>query len=823
MKLPKEVAPFSRILHSLADGESPVFLGEIKNNELYFIWFNQLMLEIVGEKQKNNEYSVKNICTENIRIETIKKAVQNGRSININVVLSRRKTHPQPIKLQIIPLTKKYFVGIVHALSQERQLAKVFKALDKVKSFLADSDEVFYQAVLDAAIEAIPGVEAGSLWILDRNQYVCRAQSGYTDRLLGQVLSYEDKLAWYGLGETSLVMGVPRVIGPNEIKQKFIDNEISALACDKPQMANMLVPIVHRGQILGTFNLDSLSDPESITQDSVIAGQILFREIVAYLESRRREYDLQNRLELLTNIAEVSRIARSADSQGQLFMKILASLREHTQTEKASIALLNEEGNTLHVVASTASELTAGTHIPRSEDNVWKAINEKKVIYISNYNMQINKIQKDNRINNNENISVITAPLISSSGKIIGVLTIKSIADKRYRDEEIAFIEAVAEALGMSIERLQALGEARRQAEAHRKLLGLSNEIESMNSPRGIAEIALQTILELTPFEVAVFFTIDSIDNWKIKPEVIAGDYPSGFPRVYYENTIKLGEGIVGLSIKNRESIEVYDYSEYPEALPQVLKMGTKSVLVEPLWVNGVPYGALALVTFASLTTTSSEARNLLKLTARRIERAIERIRDLSSLRQARDSMLRAFGVALERRDYETQGHTERVARLSISLASALGFSRRELEYIRWGAYLHDIGKLSIPDRILLKPGPLDSEEWEIMKQHTKIGCDMLEPIPFLPESSRNIVRYHHERWDGNGYPEGLANTDIPIEARIFAVVDVFDALAHDRPYKKGWPIEDAYQELSKLAGWQLDPVIVSRFLQMHAYINIKK
>jgi len=816
MKLPEDATPFSNIILALEAGENPVFLGEI-DDDIYVVWTDDRLNEFL-KLTDGDRVPASAICPEPARLQPIIDAVKKKRSIEINLKLARPTPRPQPAELQVIPVNEKYFIGLVRFLSQERQLAQVFRSLDRVKSALDGNSDTFYKAVLAAAIDAIPGTEAGSLWILENNRFVCHAQSGFSTSLIGHSLSYEDELAWYGLGETSFIMGIPRIIGPDEIEKRYIENNLSSLSGDLSKLSNLLIPIVYRGQVLGTFNLDNLHEPDAITHDSIIAGQVFVREIVTYIESRRREHELQNRLKLLDRIAEVSRIARSATSQGQLFMKILASLKEHTATEKAAIALLSEDGEALHVVASTSPDLTAGSHIPRGQGASWRAIEEKRVIFIPDANLDPHVARYGSSLQRSDGlVSIISAPLTSVEGKIVGVITVNSQEGSRYRDEEMAFIEAVAEALGMSIERLQALGEATRRAEAYRKLLGLSSEIESIDSPREIAQRALHTILELTPFETAVFYTVDAIDENKIKPEVIAGDYPSRLPRIYFENTIKLGDGLVGSAILNRSSYAVYDYHEYPEALPVFRDLDTKSVLVEPLWVKDTPYGALALLTFTSATFPSSEARNLLQMTARRIERAIERIGHLTSLRQARDSMLRAFGVALERRDYETQGHTERVTQLTVELASALGFRDRELEAIRWGAYLHDIGKLSIPDRILLKPGPLTGEEWEMMRQHTEIGYDMLEPIPFLPETSRNIVRYHHERWDGKGYPQGLANTDIPIEARIFAVADVFDALAHDRPYKKGWPIDAAYAELTKLAGKHLDPVIVDRFLKLHA------
>ena len=816
--MPPALEHFNSFLKALNAGEMPFFIGRVDGSSIWIEHANELLRIALSGSGLDLPQPASHFCTKKNRLDSIRQAVEANRTTTVPVTIPAIGSAPQSAELQVLPLAEGYFAGIVNNLDRDRHLAQVFRSLDRVKAALDEEADIFYKAVLSAAIDSVPGTEAGSLWILEGKRFVCRAQYGFSDDLVGSSVSYEDELSWYGLDEASFLMGIPRIIEPEDIAKRHhnshLVNQIPAFA-DLDDLTNLLIPIVHRGQVLGTFNLDNLHRNNSLTQDSIIAGQVFVREIVAYMESRRREHALQNRLELLDRIATVSRIARSAGSQGQLFMKILSSLREYTSTEEAAFALLSENGDALHIVASTSPDLTAGTRIPRATSASWTAIDEKRVVFIP-------KARHDPRVlhygplppEEAGDISVLAAPLTSVEGKTVGVLTINSHPGKDFSDEEIAFVEAVAESVGMSIERLQALGEATRRATAYRKLLGLSSEIESIDSPREIAQRALRTILELTPFEAAIFYTIDKVNGNKIKPEVIAGDYPPRFPRLYFESGVSLGSGLVGEAIENRESRAVYDYLEYPGAIHEFKEIGARSVLVEPLWVKDTPYGALSLVTFTSPTIPSSEARNLLQLTARRIERAIERINHLTSLKEARDAMLRAFGVALERRDYETQGHTERVTALSVELAAGLGFRGRDLEAIRWGAYLHDIGKLSIPDRILLKPGPLTDEEWELMKRHTEIGYDMLRPIPFLPDATRNIVRYHHERWDGSGYPSGLAGTDIPLEARIFAVVDVFDALAHDRPYKSSWPVHLAYEELSKLAGKHFDPDIVEHFLK---------
>lgn len=183
-----------------------------------------------------------------------------------------------------------------------------------------------------------------------------------------------------------------------------------------------------------------------------------------------------------------------------------------------------------------------------------------------------------------------------------------------------------------------------------------------------------------------------------------------------------------------------------------------------------------------------------------------------SELRRSYDLTLGAWAKILEYRDRETKGHTERVTELAMQLASRLGLGGQSLEDFRRGALLHDIGKLGIPDAILLKPTELTAEEWVLMKEHPAFAHDVLEPIPYL-ERALDIPWCHHEKWDGTGYPRGLRGSQIPIAARIFAVVDIWDALTSDRPYRKAWPEDRTLAHIRSLAGSHLDPDVVHAFL----------
>jgi putative nucleotidyltransferase with HDIG domain len=189
----------------------------------------------------------------------------------------------------------------------------------------------------------------------------------------------------------------------------------------------------------------------------------------------------------------------------------------------------------------------------------------------------------------------------------------------------------------------------------------------------------------------------------------------------------------------------------------------------------------------------------------------------IRELRDANDLTLRSLGAALERRDDDTGGHTARVVRSSERLASRLGWTEDQVKALRWGAYLHDLGKLAIPDAVLHKRGPLDPQERKIIQTHTTVGYDMLQDLHFLPAETLDLVRYHHERWDGTGYPAGLRGENIPDTARLFTIIDVYDALTNARPYKPAWTRDRALNEIRLQGGRQFDPQYVEAFLRMMA------
>jgi HD-GYP domain-containing protein (c-di-GMP phosphodiesterase class II) len=180
----------------------------------------------------------------------------------------------------------------------------------------------------------------------------------------------------------------------------------------------------------------------------------------------------------------------------------------------------------------------------------------------------------------------------------------------------------------------------------------------------------------------------------------------------------------------------------------------------------------------------------------------------------AYEATIEGWSRALDLRDRETEGHTQRVMEKTMDLARTFGLRQEELAHLRRGALLHDIGKIGVPDGILLKPGPLTEAEWVVMRRHPVVAHQMLSPISYL-RAALDIPYCHHEKWDGSGYPRGLKGEEIPLAARLFSVVDVWDALSSERPYRAAWEPEKVIDHLRSQAGSHFDPRAVEAFLRM--------
>jgi putative nucleotidyltransferase with HDIG domain len=285
---------------------------------------------------------------------------------------------------------------------------------------------------------------------------------------------------------------------------------------------------------------------------------------------------------------------------------------------------------------------------------------------------------------------------------------------------------------------------------------------------------------------------------------------------------LRLGEGIAGVAALERRAIAIPDLRDPASGFVRSALLEAEGFLAyyaEPLVAKGDVKGVLEIFNRAPLAL-DEELREFLRALAAQAALAIDNAGLFERLRRsnidlalAYDATLEGWAHALDLRNQATERHTERVTETTLALARALGLGEEELVQVRRGALLHDIGKIAVPDSILLKPGPLTDEEREVIKRHPGHAFEMLRPIAYL-RPALDIPYGHHERWDGTGYPRGLKGEQIPLAARIFSVADVYDALrAPDRPYRTPMSEEEARAELRALSGSQLDPKVVELFL----------
>jgi len=284
--------------------------------------------------------------------------------------------------------------------------------------------------------------------------------------------------------------------------------------------------------------------------------------------------------------------------------------------------------------------------------------------------------------------------------------------------------------------------------------------------------------------------------------------------------SLHLSEDYTGQAVLKRRTITIDDLDSVSDFRRAHLLRGENfiSYFVAPLVAKGQVKGVLEVFSRKPISP-DPEWYDFLETLAGQTAIAIDNAslfenlqRSNIELAMAYDATIEGWSRALDLRDHETEGHTERVTEMTLRLAKAMGLKPESMVHIRRGALLHDIGKMGISDSILLKTGPLDEEKWRIMRMHPVYAYELLSPIAYL-KPALDIPYCHHEKWDGSGYPRGLRGEQIPLSARIFAVVDVYDALRSDRPYRAAWPEEKVRQYIREQSGAHFDPQVVEIFM----------
>jgi HD-GYP domain-containing protein (c-di-GMP phosphodiesterase class II) len=409
---------------------------------------------------------------------------------------------------------------------------------------------------------------------------------------------------------------------------------------------------------------------------------------------------------------------------------------------------------------------------------------------------------------------------MARNGELVGVIAVLSLdAPREFDDEELGLLRGIADQATQAVRNAWLLNRADRRLRLTQALRNIDIAIAGSMDLR----VTLSVILD----EVARQLNVDACDVLLLdrRTQLLTFAAGRGFRTTRIEQSRKqLGEGPPGRAARERRAIGVIDLQDQTSQLARSTMIAGEdfqSYYALPLIAKGHVKGVLEIFQRGPLLPDADWlefAEALAGQAAIALDNAtlFEEMQRLNtSLMMAYDNTLEGWSRALDLRDRETEGHTQRVTELTVRLARALSYTTDELTHVRRGAILHDIGKMGIPDSILLKPGPLTEDEWAVMRRHPVLAHELLSPIPYL-RPALDIPYCHHERWDGTGYPRGLRGDQIPLAARIFAVADVWDALRSDRPYRNAWSATQTRDYIRSLAGSHFDPNVVDLFERVY-------
>ncbi|HLF73424.1 MAG TPA: GAF domain-containing protein [Anaerolineales bacterium] len=541
----------------------------------------------------------------------------------------------------------------------------------------------------------------------------------------------------------------------------------------------------------------------------------LARQAAVAIENARLYDETQRRLRELETINRVSMSLRVTYSLTEMLPILLNETLELVNTPHGSIWLYDQAGDRLvQKIATGAESKLRHTSLRPFEGIVGHTFTTGQR-YISAELKKDPLLFEGNREGLTPGLGGVCIPIQSTAGPV-GVLMV-AIESGRQISEELNLLTILAEITGNAIHRAELYQQSQEQVRRLTTLRDIDAAITSSFDLR----LTLNILMDHTLNHLAV----DAVDIALYHPELQSLTYMTGGGFRTPSPTrpqLRIGEGLAGQVIIRQHVYQVSDLQSSPEIRnePLIRQEGFVSYVGVPLIVKGQMKGVFEVFHRSPLFPTT-EWMEFLHTLAGQAAIAIDNAQLFESLQysnqelmQAYDTTLEGWARALELRDRETEGHTRRVTDLTLSLARYIGIRESDFVNIRRGVLLHDIGKMGVPDHILKKSGPLTEAEWDEMRQHPVYAYNLLSPITYL-RGALDIPYYHHEHWDGSGYPRGLRGEQIPLAARIFAVVDVWDALTHDRPYRKAWSREKAIEYLKEVSGKHLDSQIVEVFLRM--------
>ncbi len=646
--------------------------------------------------------------------------------------------------------------------------------------------------------------DSASILLLEGNELRLAAVQGLSS-------SKEDGLNLYIPAEDELFNAVRDSQEPVIIKNVQHDKRFRKWANADYVQSWMGVALMLRNEIVGYLTLDSCQE-DIYNESYATLAQAFANQAASAIQNMRQFEAEQHHYQEAETLRQAAEVLTSTLDIQQVLASILDNLNKVVPFDSAGVFLIEDD----------KVRLTVYRGMPEIEnflDRLFPASNALlQEIWQTKQPLILKDAQEDPRFERWVVEGVhgwLGVPLIAR-GNIIGYITIDSLKVEAYNfhDANLAMTFAHQAAVAIENARLYERGEQQIRQ------LTVLRDIDSAISSSFDLRVTLNLLIGYAAREL----NGDAIAILLYNPDLKSLSFFTGTGFTTDQQSsmtnVRIGEGLAGNVLLQRKLIHIADLENTTEYYLSTYNRNEnfKSYYGVPLICKGQIKGVME-VYFRQEQHPDPDWFNFLQTLAGQAAIAIDNVQLFKNLQRsnqeltlAYDTTLAGWGRALELRDKETQGHTDRVVELTLELARHMGIQGEELTHIMRGALLHDIGKMGIPDHILHKPGPLTEEEWGIMRQHPQYAFDLMNPIPYL-RPALDIPYAHHERWDGSGYPRGLKGEAIPLAARIFAVVDIWDALLYERVYRGAWPEDKVIEYLKSTAGIELDPTIVGIFL----------
>ncbi len=577
-------------------------------------------------------------------------------------------------------------------------------------------------------------------------------------------------------------------------------------------------PILVKGELVGFLNLDG-DRPDQFSEEDGERLQLFADQAaiaIANAQLYRQAQRLLRRLEALNHISNVLRPAQTLD---ELLNLLLTETLHLLETQDGAIWMYDNARDELRIAIAAGWQTRLRSVALKPGESIAGNVYLRREVYLTHDLLEDPLNAPVIRRLVPERTGGVFVP-VQSGAQMLGVFSITLPAGKSVQPDDVSMLAALGELGGAAIQRMRLHEEMRLHIQRLEMLHRVDTEVLKNANLNDTLRMALELIRETLQVDSAVIRLYN--------PDTRLLELAASFGMGVVEPVIQPGQFLAGKAAQERRAVRFWrgDPNITPEWEELVRREGLETAFALPLIAHGELVGTLG-VAMRSVFHPNREWEDFLDTVAGQLALAIQSHHLVEQLRRSNQELLLAYDTtiegwsrAMDLRDRETEGHTQRVTQLTLKLAQRMGITGEALTHLRRGALLHDIGKMGVPDAILHKPGPLTDEEWQVMRQHPVYAIDMLSSIEYL-KPALEIPGFHHEKWDGSGYPYGLKGEAIPMGARIFAIVDVYDALTSDRPYRKAWTREKTLEYIREQAGKHFDPRVVEAFLKMMEEENL--